>query len=128
MTIVHDLGAVAPMLVTGIAASIVLLLTVAGGARRPAPEVGTHLTMVALAGLGLAMWLLVRHEGTAQIFSGAIVVDGLGVVFGSTAILGGILAVLLSTSYLHEHGLSAGEFLALILLSVVGMLILAMAG
>jgi NADH-quinone oxidoreductase subunit N len=128
MNVLTDLGAMAPLLVTGIAAFVVLLLTVAGGAKRPAPEGAAHLAFVALAGLAVAGLLLWRHEGTQLAFSGAIIVDGVGVVFGITAILGGMLAVMLSTSYLQEHGLSAGEFLALILLSVVGMLILAMAG
>jgi len=61
-------------------------------------------------------------------FSGAILVDGIGIVFGLIALLGALLAVLVSTGYLAEHELSQGEFIALLLLSSVGLLTLAMAG
>src|SRR5688572_27768694 len=125
MNLLADLTVIAPLWITGAAAALVLLLTVAGGVRRPAPDTGTHLVFISLLGLSAAAWLLWQGEGTAQAFSGAIVVDGLGRVFGITAVIGGILGVFFAATCLKEHQLSAGEFLALILLSVVGMLILA---
>jgi NADH-quinone oxidoreductase subunit N len=128
MNLMTDLGVIAPLWITAVAAAVVLLLTVAGGTRRPAPESGSHLVFVTLAGLVAAAWLLWQHEGTHTAFSGAIIVDGIGVLFGITAILGGVIGVLFAASYLQEHQLSSGEFLALILLSVFGMLVLTMAG
>ena len=123
MNLVSDLSLVAPLWITGIAAAVVLLLTVAGGYKRPEPQGGAHLVLVSLAALAVAGFVLWQHEGVVRAFSGAIVFDGVGVLFGITAVLGAFLSVLLSASYLEEHGLATGEFLALVLLSVVGMLI-----
>ncbi len=129
MNLVQDLGLLAPVLVVTIAASVVLLLTVAHGYGRPAPQTNGHMSFVALAALAVAGWMLWTAEpGSHTAFSGAIVVDGLGVSFGLTAVVGALLAVLLATSYLNEHELAHGEFIALVLLSTVGMLVLSMAG
>jgi NADH-quinone oxidoreductase subunit N len=129
MNLVQDLGLLAPVIVLIIAAAVVLLLTVAHGYGRPAPQTNGHMSFVALAGLAVAGWLLWKFEGGSHVaFSGAIIVDGLGVVFSLTAIVGAFLAVLIATSYLNEHELAHGEFIALVLLSTVGMLILSMAG
>ncbi|HET6345916.1 MAG TPA: NADH-quinone oxidoreductase subunit N, partial [Myxococcota bacterium] len=128
MNMMQDLGALAPIWVTAIAAGVVLMLTVASGYRRPAPEGGGHLAFVALAGLTVATFLLWRHEGTYRAFSGAVVVDGISLAFGVVATVGALLSVVLSTSYLKEHRLGHGEFYALILLGTVGMLVLSMAG
>lgn len=128
MNMMQDLTVLAPIWVTGVAAALVLLLTVAGGYRRPAPEGGGHLAFVALSALAVAMWLLWRQEGVNTAFSGAIIVDGVGATFGLVAVVGAFLAVLLATAYLKEHALAHGEFLALVLLATVGMLVLSMAG
>ena len=128
MNITADLTALAPLWVTSIAAFVVLLLTVAQGYRRPAAVGGVHLAFVALAALGVVMWLFWRQEGTVHTLSGAIVVDGIAATFGLIAALGAFIAVILSEGYLREHDLAQGEFFALILLATVGMLVLAMAG
>lgn len=123
----HDLALLAPIWVTCVAAFVVLLLTVAGGYERPA-AVGGHLAFVALAGLAIAGWLLLQHEGDSTAFSGAIQVDGLSTSFGFIAVAGAFISILLATAYLHEHGMSQGEFLALVLLGTAGMLMVSMAG
>ena len=128
MNFTQDLSALAPVWVTGVAAAIVLLLTVAGGYRRPAPQGSGHLAFVSLAALAVSMVLLWQQTGVIHAFSGAIVMDGLSMTFGFVALFGAFVAVVLSESYLREHGLAQGEFFALILLATVGMLTLAMAG
>ena len=128
MNMLQDLGTIAPLWIVAIAAAVVLLLTVTGGKSGPAPNTGTHLVMVSLAALAAAAWLLVGHDGTKTAFSGAIVVDGVGVLFGLTVIAGAFIAIMLAAAYLTEHGLSQGEYFALVLLSTVGMMMLAMAG
>jgi NADH-quinone oxidoreductase subunit N len=127
MTIMGELGALSPVWVVLGAAILVLLLTVASGRR--APAAATHLCIIALFGLGAAAWLLWRQAPESQsVFAGAVLVDGLSVIFGLTALLGSFVAILLSMAYLEEHELSAGEFIALVLLAVVGMLTVVMAG
>lgn len=129
MDLVQDLGLLAPVLVVVVAAAVVLLLTVAHGFRQPAPQTSGHMAFVGLAGLAVAAFLLWHFEGGSRLaFSGAIVVDGLGVVFGIISLVGAFLAILLATSYLNEHELAHGEFIALVLLSSAGMLTLSMAG
>ncbi len=98
------------------------------GYDRQGPKTASHLSLVALVGILGAIGSLVSHEGTTQAFSGAIVVDGVGVVFGVICLVGAGIAIAFGESYLREHEQSQGEFIALALLSTVGMLILAMAG
>ena len=128
MISVSELSLLAPMWIVAIGAAIVLLLTVAGGVREPAPKSGVHLAIVALVALISSGWILFGYEGSTSAFSGAILVDGISVVFGLVAIVGAVLAVIFAMPYLDEHGMSHGEFIALILLSTVGMLMLVMAG
>ncbi len=128
MTTMQDLGVIAPLWITAAAAALILLLTVAGGTKQPSPKVGTHLIVVAMLGLLFSGWYLLQYESAHELFSGALVVDAVSVIFGTTALIGAALTVLLAAPYLREHELSHGEFLALVLLSVGGMLVLIMAG
>ena len=63
--IVADLGVIAPIWLTAVAAMIILCLTVAAGKSKPSPDSGTHLSMVALAALVL---IPVGQEATAPRF------------------------------------------------------------
>jgi NADH-quinone oxidoreductase subunit N len=128
MSLVSDLGALAPMWVVVLGAVGVLLLTVTGGQKRPAPASNIHLIILSLVAVGAAVILLWGVDGSRTLFSGAVVIDGVGALFGLTALLGAFLGIILSAAYLAEHGLSHGEFFALIMLSAVGMLMVAMAG
>lgn len=129
MDMVADLGLLAPVLVVVVSAAVVLLLTVAHGYNKPAPQTSGHMSFVGLAGVAVAAFMLWHFEGGSHLaFSGAIVVDGLGVIFGIVSLVGAFLAIILATSYLNEHELAHGEFIALVLLSAAGMLVLSMAG
>jgi NADH-quinone oxidoreductase subunit N len=128
MNVLQDLGALAPLWITAVAAAVVLLLTVSAGFERPAPVDGSHLAAVSLVGLASAAWLLATHDGAVSVFSGAILFDGVGIVFGLTTLVAAFIGIILAAAYLREHGLAQGEFFALVLLTAVGMLTLAMAG
>ncbi len=128
MNVLQDLGTIAPIWIPALTAAVVLLLTVTGGPRRPAPTSATHLAFISLLGLGAALILLLDYDAATPAFAGAVVLDGVGVLFGLAALVGAALAIVLAHAYLREHELSAGEYYGLVLLSASGMLMLAMAG
>ncbi len=128
MSMTQQLAAIAPIWLTAGAACIVLLLTVAGGYRRPDLERGGHLAFVALASLAVSMWLFWGQEGSVFALSKALVIDGVSATFGFIAALGAFVAILISKAYLKEQRIGQGEFYALVLLGTSGMLTLIMAG
>ncbi|MBI3651073.1 MAG: NADH-quinone oxidoreductase subunit N [Acidobacteria bacterium] len=58
-------------------------------------------------------------------FFGMIVIDPYAVVFKMMFLIGALLAILLSIKYLDEEGEQRGEYYALILFAVVGMMFMA---
>jgi len=128
MNILQDLSVAAPLWILAGGAALVLLLTVASGHRQPTPPTSHHLVLITLAALGVSGAILATRSGAGSAFGGALLVDGLGILFGTVALTGGLCATLFAAGYLREHELSSGEFFALILLSSVGMLTLTMAG
>jgi NADH-quinone oxidoreductase subunit N len=121
-----DLWVAAPLLCLAVSALVVLLLTVAGGWKRPAPS-GQHLLMSTLLGLISSLVFLYKAPFTTA-FSGALSMDGVAVAFGVPALLAALASVLVGVSYIREHRMSEGEFFALILLSCFGILMVCMAG
>src|SRR5581483_3190012 len=85
-----------------------------------------------LAGLGfsfasLAMLYayIVRKSVPQAVFFDMIVVDNYAVVFKAIFLVGAALSILLAIKYLETEGEQRGEYYALILFSVVGMMFLA---
>ncbi len=128
MSVLNDLGQLAPLWLLSLTAFAVLLLTVASGTKHPVPQSSHHLVILSLLGSLTALLLLLSSEVGKTLFSGAVVMDGVGVLFGSTAILGAALGIMMAAAYLREHGMSQGEFFALVLLATCGMLMVALAG
>ena len=77
-----------------------------------------------LASLGLTIWQLDGHE---ELVSGALALDGLGTVLNLVFVSAGIAAVLLSWRALAPRESAHGEYHALLLTSIAGMLVLAWA-
>jgi NADH-quinone oxidoreductase subunit N len=87
---------------------------------------------VSLAGLGFAfisLWILytgiVTKGAPRTAFFDMIVLDSYAVVFKSMFLIGAALSILLSMKYLDVEGEQRGEYYALILFSVVGMMFMA---
>jgi len=124
----NDILAISPLTIIAIAAGLILLLTVAGGEKRPAPIQSTHLNLIAILALGWSGYLLWNHSTDAAVFNERVLIDGVFSAFGLISILGALLAILVAIAYLQEHKLAAGEFIGLILLSTFGMLVVIGAG
>ena len=114
-----DLAVVAP-------AGIVLLTALVLMALAPLlPRRIGILAGVALAGLGLALVAEVALWGGSRVsFGGTLVADNLAAFLGVVALGATAFAVLAAIDFLRRTGLPAGEYLALVLLSTVGALIL----
>jgi NADH-quinone oxidoreductase subunit N len=87
---------------------------------------------VSLAGVGLtavSLWILYSNiviKGTPRTaFFDMIVLDNYAVVFKSIFLLGAALSILLSVKYLDTEGEQHGEYYALMLFSVIGMMFMA---
>ena len=85
---------------------------------------------VAVAGTGAAgvflwaMWRDVEDRGPFETLAGMVRVDGLAVFLGAVVIGATLLAVLLAIDYLPRMGFATPEYLALLLLSAAGMLVM----
>lgn len=113
-----------PEVFISIMAMVILLLGTMVGERGKAwPE---YLALATLVGAAL---LLVPFEMDRQIlaFSGMFMQDGFALVFKMMFILAGILTVMVAHDYLRERGVFGGEFYALLLFAIVGMMLLASA-
>jgi len=87
---------------------------------------------VSLAGTGFALvslWIMysgiVSKGASRTAFFDMIVLDSYAVVFKSMFLIGAALSILLSIKYLDVEGEQRGEYYALILFSVVGMMFMA---
>lgn len=113
-----------PEIILSVMAMAILLLGTALDGRRKA-----WLGIAALASLIAAAALMpsTAPGAPAIAFSGMFVHDGFAAVFKMMFILAGILVVLVSSDYLRERGALGGEFYALVLFAIVGMMLLASA-
>ena len=115
-----DLSVVAPIAAVALTAMLLMILSLFVPRERSSVLAGVSLLGLALAlAADFAVWGTPRDS-----FGGAIVADGLFVLFGAVAIVVAGLTVLLSSSYLAREGLVPGEYYALVLFSTVGSLIL----
>lgn len=86
----------------------------------------------ALAGISLAGFSLVRlwdrwlMDGPLTTAFNAVRIDGFGLFFAFLVLLLGFLTVLVSISFIEREGIDHGEFYALLLFCLAGMLIMVM--
>jgi NADH-quinone oxidoreductase subunit N len=112
-----DLASLAPEILLAAAGSLLLLLDAFLPAARRA------LTPLALAATAAAAWLAWRlPAGTS--FGGLIEATPITLAFGLVVLLAAALALAASEGYLRREGILAGEYHALLLWCVVGLLLL----
>ena len=115
-------GMLAPLVALTLAACIILLLTPRGGGG------GGVAQALALAGFvaALGATLLLTDAGTrVSTFGGMLVLDRVALYMSAVILMAGLLATLVSSSYLARVPIPAGEYYALLLLAALGMIIMA---
>jgi len=115
-----DLRPVWPALIVAITGVIVLLVQAVTPRGKGGPFAALSLVGIAAA-LG-ATGVLATGPGRGAVLGGAIAADEFALFFHVLILVIAALAVLLSPSYLRAAGLERGEYYALTLFSVVGML------
>jgi NADH-quinone oxidoreductase subunit N len=87
-----------------------------------------RLGRIGLGGLAAALWAaVVAQSDPGPAFQGMVIVDGFATFFRVLVIVVGILAVLISFEYLKRERAESGEYYALILFSVAGQCLMAVA-
>lgn len=122
-----NLWLIAPELIVGIAAVVVMLVDAFAGRTRR--SITGTLSILALIAAGVASILLrVSWAGPRTAFNGMIVLDDLRLSFTLIFLLVSTLTVLISTFWVREEKLPAGEFHSLLLFATSGMMLMASAG
>jgi NADH-quinone oxidoreductase subunit N len=115
-----DLRPLVPAMIVAVTGLVVLLAQAFASKERPAPSAPLSLAGL-LAALG-AVWLLAGGTGRGAVLANAVAADDYSLFFHALLLGIAAVAVLLSPSYLKANGLDRGEYYALLLFSVVGML------
>jgi NADH-quinone oxidoreductase subunit N len=125
-----DWVAIAPEVSLFVAAiSIVMLRALVRRSR----HVFTWSLVLAVAGIAASavctavVWHVVNRDGPYQAISGMVAVDGFSVFVRTVVLAATLLVVFLSAGYLRRENLDGPEYLALMLLSATGMMIMASA-
>ncbi len=83
---------------------------------------------LSIAGLSGALFVALSSLGTSgTAFAGSVTTGGYANFFAALFCLCGILTVLLSKSYIAREGIEHGEYYALLLFAIVGMMLMAAA-
>ncbi len=84
--------------------------------------------LLAAVGLAAAMGLTIMYAGQESVaFSGMVVLDGFSSFLSVLFLAGGLLGISLAYGYLRRMNIERGEYYALLLFSVTGMLLMAQA-
>ncbi len=120
MSGVLDLRPAIPAAIVALTGLVVLLAQAftPKGARPPAAT----LSLTGLVAALVSVWLLATGEARGAVMAGALAADPFSLFFQALLLAVALVAVLLSPSYLRANGLDRGEYYALVLFSVVGML------
>src|SRR5258706_8675481 len=103
--------------VTGVAVLLAQAFTPKGG-RAPAAA----LSLAGLAGALMTVLVIAAGRGRGAVLADSVAADDFALFFQALILAIGVLAVLLSPSYLRETGTDRGEYYALVLFAIVGML------
>lgn len=120
-------GAIAPEIALA-AAGIAIVLVTALRRRRPGTyEASFALALAGIVGAAVALatqWNDLRHHGAYQALGNMVAVDGFGVFLGVVVVIATLMALLLSGHYVRREGFDATEYLALLMFSATGMVIM----
>lgn len=119
-----DLNVIGPHLLILITMCILTLLEAARPKNSPNSSL---IPLVAIAGcvLSLIYLSLVWNVTTTDAFSGMVVLDRYATFFNMVILIGTILTILTSMSYMAKEGMNKGEYYILILSAAFGMMLLA---
>jgi NADH-quinone oxidoreductase subunit N len=130
-----SLFALLPTAIVTISALVVLLADLfETGSTRGAPLgeegktiVAPYLAMIGTAlGLGAVVWQAFRLERLAgSYFSGMLVIDGFGLFVAGVVLAGTLLTLLLTVRYCRRENIQLAEYYHLILMTAVGMMLMA---
>ena len=115
-----DVVPLLPQIIVAVAALFVLVLDVL--LPRERAWILVAVTLAALAASAAAVIYLWGATGTA--YGGMVATDNLTLYMALVLLAGAALTVLLSWDYMRREGLERGEFYALILLALAGMMLL----
>jgi len=95
----------------------------------PVPGSRTYLMPLTVATLLATLVLLAAQAGSAggdgvHMYRDMLVLDRFGLMMSGICVLGALLGVMVAPAYLREHKMEFGEYYALILFTLAGMLIL----
>jgi len=114
-----DLAIIAPELILLIAASLILVFI-------PWKRMTMLAPAIALVGLAVSLRFALEQWGNQMSgFSGMVTCDDFGVMFKLIFLGAAVLSVLLAHRYLKARGIDKPEFYALLLVSVIGMMVMA---
>jgi NADH-quinone oxidoreductase subunit N len=115
-----DLRPAIPALIVAVTGLVVLLAQAYTPRGRSSPSAALSLT--GLLGALAAVGLIAGGRGRGAVMGGSLAADDYALFFHALILAIGVLVVLLSPSYLRATGADRGEYYALILFSMVGML------
>jgi NADH-quinone oxidoreductase subunit N len=114
--------AVIPMLCVGLAGLVILLAESFRGKNEKMPIGG--LAIIGLVGAGAASMLL--WDSNAESF-GAVTADNFGLFVNLVIVVVGVLTVMFSAQTVERDGLPAGEYYAMLMFAIFGMMLMGQA-
>jgi NADH-quinone oxidoreductase subunit N len=120
MTAALDLRPLFPAFFVAFTGVIVLLAVAFTPKGSRAPAAG--LSLAGLVGALVAVIVIARGPGRGSVLAQSLAADDFALFFEALILAIGIVAVLLSPSYLRETAMDRGEYYALMLFAIVGMM------
>jgi NADH-quinone oxidoreductase subunit N len=120
VTGILDLRPLAPAILVAVTGVVVLLAQALTPRGKQAPVFS--LSLAGLIAALAAVWLLATGGARGALLANAVTADSFSLFLQALLLAIGVAVVLLSPSYLRANHLPAGEYYALLLFSMVGML------
>jgi NADH-quinone oxidoreductase subunit N len=117
---VLDLRPVAPAAIVAVTGLVVLLAQAFAPKGKASPSAA--LSLAGLAAALASVWVLATGPALGAVMANAVAADELSLFLQAVVLVIAAVAVLLSPSYLRANGMERGEYYALLLFSVVGMM------